>query len=172
MTRYLPLLALALPLALAGCNGDDDRTETIDLERETPAQSTEDLGTGTEADDSGGAEDPSNTYSGDDISAEEELYGEPTPMGDTEGPPEMGDTSEVETCSEQWFVWLHEKVLAMPGKRDQLNERYPDGIPEPGSDEWFVAMDTATGGDGAHGPDGGSDEWCSMMEKRFDSMPD
>lgn len=172
MNRYLPLLAFVLPLAFAGCGDDEDRRETLDLERETPAQSTEDIGTTPQEGETGEGDDESTTMSGDDISAEKELYGEPTPMGDTEGPPEMGDTSEVETCSEQWFVWLHEKVLAMPGKRDQLNEAYPDGIPEPGSDEWFVAMDKATGGDGAHGPDGGSEEWCSMMEKRFDTMPD
>lgn len=82
--------------------------------------------------------------------------------------PETGDTAEAEICTDAWFTWVNQKVMAMPDS--QMSEMYPNGLPEVASDEWFLAIDRLTGGDGAHGPDGGSDEWCRMVQQRLTSQ--
>ncbi|WP_237059990.1 hypothetical protein [Microbulbifer sediminum] len=153
MNRYMPLLALMVPLALVGC-GREEESETIDLEQEVPAESTSDMDSMPESDQSQDMPQDESPSTGDQ---------------DATGP-QMGDTSEVEVCTEEWFAWLNQKVITNPDLQAELDAAYPDGPPEVGSDEWFLAMDKLTGGDGAHGPDGGSDEWCNMMQSRVDKM--
>lgn len=68
-------------------------------------------------------------------------------------------------CTPEWFKWVNEKVSSIHS--EDITEQYPTGLPEIGSDAWFTAVDMLTGGDGAHGPDGGSDEWCFMMQQRL-----
>lgn len=77
-------------------------------------------------------------------------------------------TGTAQVCTPEWFVWVNEQVQLLPNS--QLADLYPGGLPEVGSDEWFVAVDRLTGGDGAHGPDGGSDEWCNMVLQRLGQM--
>lgn len=88
-------------------------------------------------------------------------------MEEPVAPPEENDT-DVVICTPEWFVWVDEQIVALPDGK--MAELYPTGLPEVGSDEWFVAVDKITGGDGAHGPDGGSDEWCSMVEQRLSQL--
>jgi hypothetical protein len=80
-------------------------------------------------------------------------------------PPEDSIDAAAQICTPEWFAWVNAQVLALPNGK--LAELYPNGLPETGSGEWFTAVDKLTGGDGAHGPDGGSAEWCSMMQQRL-----
>lgn len=86
-------------------------------------------------------------------------------------PPSTADTGENPNgegeliCTPEWFNWVNEQVMNDQG--EAIAERFPNGLPEVGTDEWYNAMDMLTGGDGAHGPDGGSDEWCFMMQQRL-----
>ena len=68
-------------------------------------------------------------------------------------------------CNPEWFEWVNKQVMSL--QSEAIAENYPTGLPSVGSKEWFTAMDKLTGGDGAHGPDGGSDEWCFMMQQRL-----
>lgn len=101
---------------------------------------------------------------------------ERTPPGETAteamdtpvAPPDENESdteTEAPICTEEWFQWVNDQVIAMhDGDMAQL---YPSGLPDVGTAEWFLAVDKLTGGDGAHGPDGGSAEWCSMMQHRL-----
>ena len=143
MYRFLPLLALAL--VLNGCGRQSDTHDPTDVERTPPGE------TATEA-----MEEPITPPSDDaDTTMPEESTAAP-----------QDDRSEtIEICTPEWFAWVHEQIQARPD--GDLAELYPSGLPEVGSDEWFLAVDKLTGGDGAHGPDGGSAEWCSMMQQRL-----
>jgi hypothetical protein len=160
MYRYLSLLALLMPLWLIGCG---QKTDTVEpTETETMEEDVEVTEPAEERTAPGEATDEAMPDSG---------YGQDSSSGQEQATDsDMGSGTEVETCSPQWFQWVHEKVVAMPGVDAKIAEMYSDGLPEIGSDEWFRAMDRLTGGDGAHGPDGGSAEWCSMMEQRLDSQ--
>ncbi|MCK7597686.1 hypothetical protein M0G74_10440 [Microbulbifer sp. CAU 1566] len=70
-------------------------------------------------------------------------------------------------CNAEWFEWVNGQLMTRYS--EAIAEQYPDGMPSVGSQEWFIAADKLTGGDGAHGPDGGSDEWCFMMQQRLGS---
>lgn len=160
MYRFAVLTALLMPLWLVGCG---ERTETVEpTEVETMEEDIEVSEPAEERTAPGEATDdamPDNGYGQDQSGSQ-----------DQSSASDMGSGTEVETCSPQWFQWVHEKVVAMPGVDAKVAEMYSDGLPEVGTDEWFRAMDRLTGGDGAHGPDGGSAEWCSMMEQRLDSQ--
>lgn len=82
--------------------------------------------------------------------------------------PSTGSETDALICTSDWFVWVNGQVLAIHGS--EVAELYPTGLPEVGSDEWFMAVDKITGGDGAHGPDGGSAEWCTMVEQRLSGV--
>lgn len=140
MYRYFTLMFLVFALSITGCGRKTETDAPADLERTAPGETTDEAMPTTEPD------------SGD---------------SDADGAA-MGGTSEVEVCTDAWFTWVNQKVMAMPNS--QLSEMYPNGLPEVGSDEWFLAIDKLTGGDGAHGPDGGSDEWCRMVEQRLGSQ--
>lgn len=101
---------------------------------------------------------------------------EPPPAGETATeameepvtPPPAATETEAPACTPEWFVWVNEQVLAM--HNGDLVELYPDGLPEVGTDEWFLAVDNITGGNdgnGADGPEGGSAEWCNMVQQRL-----
>ena len=85
--------------------------------------------------------------------------------------PTPPDTEEITSsegqliCTPEWFKWVNEQVMNDQG--EAIAEQFPNGLPQIGSDEWYNAMDRLTGGDGAHGPDGGSDEWCFMLQQRL-----
>ncbi|WP_226667515.1 hypothetical protein [Microbulbifer aggregans] len=70
-------------------------------------------------------------------------------------------------CNATWFEWVNKQILSIHS--EDVTNQYPSGLPAVGSDEWFTAVDKLTGGDGAHGPDGGSDEWCFMIQQRLSS---
>lgn len=84
--------------------------------------------------------------------------------------PSPGDNPNSEgqlICNVAWFRWVNEQMLSIHS--EYVTNLYPNGLPAVGSDEWFTAVDKLTGGDGAHGPDGGSDEWCFMIQQRLSS---
>ena len=140
MYRYFTLMFLVFALSITGCGRKMETNGPEGVERTAPGETTEEAMPSPESD------------SGDEYA----------------GDADMGDATEVAVCTDAWFTWVNQKVMAMPGS--QLSEMYPDGLPEVASDEWFLAIDKLTGGDGAHGPDGGSAEWCSMVEQRLDSQ--
>ena len=142
MYRYLPLVALTALLALAGCGRNSDTHDPTNIEREAPGETA--------------------------TRAMEEPIAPPEP---TEAPPTPGTQSSTDApvCTDAWFAWVHEQVLAHHDGK--LAELYPHDLPEVGSDEWFLFIDKMTGGDGAHGPDGGSAEWCSMIQHRLEQTP-
>ncbi|WP_237066066.1 hypothetical protein [Microbulbifer guangxiensis] len=156
MYRQLSLIALLTPLWLVGCG---QKTETVD------PTNTEIMEEDVDVEVSDPAEERTAPGEAADEAMSDDGYGQ-----EQSTEPDIGSATELETCSPQWFQWVHEKVVAMPGVDAKVSEMYGDGLPEIGSDEWYVAMDRLTGGDGAHGPDGGSAEWCSMMEQRLDSQ--
>lgn len=86
-------------------------------------------------------------------------------------PPDSGTVAgnehatDAQICTPEWFAWVNEQIVTL--QDGNLAELYPHDLPEVGSEEWFLAVDKLTGGDGAHGPDGGSAEWCSMIELRL-----
>lgn len=146
MYRYLTLLFLVLALGITGCGRKTETNAPSDMERTPPGETTDEAMPSPESESKSESE-PGDNYAGGAA---------------------MGETSEIEVCTDGWFTWVNQKVMAMPGS--QLSEMYPNGLPEVASDEWFLAIDKLTGGDGAHGPDGGSDEWCSMIEQRLDAQ--
>ncbi|MFV8782149.1 hypothetical protein ACNKU7_06975 [Microbulbifer sp. SA54] len=141
------IIALLSTLALAGCGR---QTETHDPDVAPAAQPTspgqEDNDAASQSDSSAGTES-----SADDSSVDSQ----------NSGPNSMGQL----ICTDPWFEWVNQQVLSIHSQ-DVANQ-YPSGLPAVGSDEWFAAVDKLTGGDGAHGPDGGSDEWCFMMQQRL-----
>ena len=153
-TRNLLIAALVSALALSAC---DRKSETHDPDSAAPAESPttteqpmDDTGTGTTGDD---ATTPGTTTDDSATSGTMGADSTTTPGAD------------VEVCSDTWFKWVNDQVVAMHS--EVITQQYPSGLPEVGSDEWFVAIDKLTGGDGAHGPDGGSDEWCAMVQQRL-----
>jgi len=137
MYPYLPLLALIF--VLSGCGRQSDTHDPADAERTPPGE------TATEA-----MEEPITPPEDSTATAEEQAAAPPT---------------EAPVCTPEWFTWVHEQVIAMHD--GEIAELYPAGLPEVGSEEWFLAVDKLTGGDGAHGPDGGSIEWCNMVQQRL-----
>lgn len=144
MYRFLPLIAVLL-LILGGCGRQSDTHDPAE-ERGAPGE------TATEAMEEPltPSDEPDATMDGQD--------------DQTATTPE-GDESEVIVCSEEWFTWVNEQVQTMHD--GDIADLYPGGLPEVGTDEWFLAVDKLTGGDGAHGPDGGSAEWCAMIQQRL-----
>ncbi|SEA30599.1 hypothetical protein [Microbulbifer marinus] len=143
MVRFLPLIALIV--ALNGCGRQSDTHDPTEVERTPPGEMA------TEA-----MEEP--------ITPPEDDSG--TATTDQSGTAPQGTDAETpEICTPEWFAWVHEQIQSRPD--GDLAEQYPSGLPEVGSDEWFIAVDKLTGGDGAHGPDGGSAEWCSMVQQRL-----
>ena len=162
MIRNLLLASLFASIAITGCSR---KTETNDPDQtQEPTQQTEmeviEESTTTETD-SGTATDstdPNNTGalsgSGDDASGDSA-----SATGDSSG------SESVTVCTPEWFEWVNTQVMST--QSEAIAEQYPTGLPDVGSTEWFMAVDKLTGGDGAHGPDGGSDEWCAMMQQRL-----
>ncbi|WP_346839252.1 hypothetical protein [Microbulbifer sp. SAOS-129_SWC] len=153
-----PCAALfVLLLALGGCSRQSD---------------THDTGSATDTstmNDTGAANDTTSPDTSTPDANAPDANAPDANMSDSSGQAAMAPTTDTEICTPEWFAWVHDQVMAMPdGKRAEL---YPNGLPEVGSDEWFIAIDKLTGGDGAHGPDGGSAEWCSMMQERL-AKPD
>ncbi|GAB2505712.1 hypothetical protein [Microbulbifer agarilyticus] len=161
MTRKLLLTALATTLAasvaLHGCSrksdtNDPDTTPTTEAEVveevtvTEPDPSTQTApATGDSASSAASTSNPSSTDSAENPNSEGQLI-----------------------CNAKWFEWVNGEVMKTQGLA--IAEHYPSGLPEVGSKEWFTAMEKLTGGDkldDAHGPDGGSDEWCFMMQQRL-----
>ncbi|GAA5525701.1 hypothetical protein Maes01_02273 [Microbulbifer aestuariivivens] len=152
MYRYLSLIALLMPLALFGCGQKTDTNDPANAE-----VVEEDIEVTEPSQDGGTPGDTTDSATGDDTT------------GDSASA-EDSQSSEGQTCTPEWFEWVQAQVVAIPGADAMIAEWYGDGMPEVGSDDWYVAMDRLTGGDGAHGPDGGSAEWCSMMEQRLGNL--
>lgn len=130
---------LALILVLSGCGRQSDTHDPAEVKRTPPGE------TATEA--------------------MEEPIAPPSTEEGAEEP--AADSTEAPICTPEWFAWVHEQVLA---RHDgDMAELYPAGLPEVGTEEWFLAVDQLTGGDGAQGPDGGSIEWCNMIQQRLSS---
>ncbi|MFC6635066.1 hypothetical protein [Microbulbifer taiwanensis] len=156
MYRLLPMLTLTLSLLLAigGCGRQSDTHDPPDAQspQSEGVDSTQPDETATEV-----MEEPVTPPPDDSGTA----------VPESSATPPQTDTGEAPICTPEWFVWVHEQVLA---RHDgDMAELYPAGLPEVGSAEWFLAVDKLTGGDGAHGPDGGSAEWCSMVQQRLGS---
>ncbi|WP_250464580.1 hypothetical protein [Microbulbifer litoralis] len=151
MYRYIPLIAVLL-LTLGGCGRQSDTHDPAGADGSADETITETMEESVTPPD---PDEPDTTMGGQDDQ-----------MATT---PE-GDESEVVVCSEEWFGWVNDQVLAMHD--GDMADLYPGGLPEVGSEEWFLAIDKLTGGDGAHGPDGGSAEWCAMIQQRLqDTSP-
>ena len=158
--RNVLIATLVSTLALTACDRKSDTNEPDSAApADTPATTEQPMnegGTGTTTDDSTG----DNTLSDDNMGS-----GDVTSDDSTTAP---GSTSPEEqlVCTETWFKWVNDQVVSMHS--DMIAEQYPSGLPDVGSDEWFIAVDKLTGGDGAHGPDGGSEEWCTMVQQRLE----
>ncbi|WP_193166042.1 hypothetical protein [Microbulbifer hainanensis] len=165
MYRLFTLTAIVLALTLGGCGRHSDTNEpdaakpaagdtaTESMREPVPAP-TEENGTGKESESQMDSGMGSEMESGSGMESDE--------MGSHMG----GDTgTDTTICTPEWFAWVHQQVI---GQQDgKMTELYPNGLPEVGTDEWFIAVDKLTGGDGAHGPDGGSEEWCNMIQQRL-----
>lgn len=138
MIRHLLLASLLAAIAVTGCSR---KSETHDPD--LPADSNQQMETEV---------------------IEESITTEPDSdtSGDSAGSPESEGQM---ACDDDWFQWVNAQVMST--QSEAIAEQYPNGLPDVGSSEWFVAVDKLTGGDGAHGPDGGSEEWCSMMKQRL-----
>ncbi|MCA0901138.1 hypothetical protein [Microbulbifer agarilyticus] len=156
MTHKLLLTALATTLAasviLHGCSRKSD-TNDPDTAPTTEAEVVEEV-TVTEP-------DPSTQTTTSDSASPAASTGDTSSTESPESPNSEGQL----ICNAKWFEWVNGEVMKTQGLA--IAEHYPTGLPEVGSEEWFTAMDKLTGGDGAHGPDGGSDEWCFMMQQRL-----
>ncbi|WP_299599409.1 hypothetical protein [uncultured Microbulbifer sp.] len=161
MIRYLLLASLLTSIVLTGCSR---KSETHDPDHTAdPAQQTE-----TEV-----IEETTITETDrpDDTSAPD--YADKSSTGETGSDSAAADSDNAESpnsegqliCNATWFEWVNGKVTEEYS--EAITEQYPTGLPSVGSDDWFIAMDKLTGGDGAHGPDGGSDEWCFMIQQRL-----
>lgn len=144
MIRHLLLATLFTTIAVTGCSR---KSETNDPE--LPADSTQQ--TETEV------IEESTTTEMDSTTPDTSTTGDES----TGSPGSEGQMA----CNDELFEWVNVQVMST--QSEAIAEQYPDGLPEVGSAEWFTAVDKLTGGDGAHGPDGGSDEWCSMMKQRL-----
>lgn len=168
MTRYLLLASLLASIALTGCSrksetNDPDQaaeptmqTETEVIEGVTDDTSPNDT---TMGDDSAGGSDMSDQNNSGAASATGD-----NATADSDGAESPNSEGQL-ICNAEWFEWVNGKVTEEYS--EAVSEQYPTGLPSVGSDEWFMAVDKLTGGDGAHGPDGGSDEWCFMIQQRL-----
>lgn len=168
MNRHLPLIALFVILGLGGCGRHSDTNEPNHA-TPPPGESTDGMQEST----------PSTTDEGTGgMQGNENMQGDESMQGSEGTQDSMGNadsgtgatSTDTEVCTPQWFAWVHQQVLS---KQDgKLTELYPSGLPEVGSDDWFVAIDKLTGGDGTQGPEGGSDEWCRMIQQRLANPTD
>ena len=151
MIRHLLLATLLATIALTGCSR---KSETNDPDKAVePTQQTE-----TEVVEETTITETDST----DTSSDENNTGAASATGDSaESPNSEGQL----ICTTEWFEWVNQQVMST--QSEAIAEQYPTGLPDVGSAEWFTAVDKLTGGDGAHGPDGGSDEWCSMIQQRL-----
>lgn len=175
-TRRLLIIALTSALALGACGRksethDPDTAAPADTpattEQTTEGATLEDERSTTEADDNNTG---AASATGDDNLADStpDTSSEVTEDKNTDAASATGDDPNSEgqlICTPEWFEWVNTQVMAT--NSEEIAEQYPTGLPEVGTDEWFLAVDKLTGGDGAHGPDGGSDEWCFMMQQRL-----
>ena len=156
MIRHLLLAGLMASIAIAGCSRKSDTNDPDTA----PKPKTEVI--------------EETTVVEEDTSAPD--YGSPSSTGEAAGANETGNNAASDSadnpngegqliCDAKWFEWVNSEV--MKTQSEAIAENYSTGLPEVGSAEWFTAMDKLTGGDGAHGPDGGSDEWCFMMQQRL-----
>ncbi|MCX2794707.1 hypothetical protein OQJ62_07225 [Microbulbifer thermotolerans] len=138
MYHHLALIALVLTIGLAGCGRNSDTHDPGDHQTTPPDEGATEM--------------------------MEEPVTPPAPPESAEPPSD--DSAAATICTPEWFVWVHEQVITM--QNGDMAELYPAGLPEVGTDEWFLAIDKLTGGDGTHGPDGGSEEWCRMIQQRLE----
>lgn len=149
MVRPLLIAALLTSFAITGCSRQSD---TNDPDK-APQTETE-------------------TEVVEEITVDEPADSSPTPpdssTGDASTDSSESPNSEGQLiCNAEWFEWVNGQL--MEKYSEAIAEQYPEGLPSVGSADWFMAADKLTGGDGAHGPDGGSDEWCFMMQQRLGS---
>lgn len=111
----------------------------------------------------GGCGRKSETHDPDSAAPLDSPAGEPA--ADERNTAESPNSEGQLICTGTWFQWVNEQVQSIHS--EVIAEQYPSGLPDVGTDEWFMAVDKLTGGDGAHGPDPGSDEWCFMMQQRL-----
>ncbi|MBN8432083.1 hypothetical protein JF535_14615 [Microbulbifer salipaludis] len=151
MMRFLLLASLMTALALYGCSR---KSETHDPDQAAePAEKTEVI---EESKDTGTGAADDTSVPGDSASSSAD---------ETDTRSDNPNSEGQLICNAEWFAWVNGEVMRT--QSEAITEQYPSGLPEVGSAEWFTAMDKLTGGDGAHGPDGGSDEWCFMMQQRL-----
>lgn len=154
MYRHLSLLALILVLGLSGC----------DRQRDEPPQPSEPSGTpGERMNEPEPATPPNGGTTRDDLNGGTTMD-DGTTMNDGTTMDD-GTATDTQICTPEWFASVHQQVQAMPD--GDITQLYPSGLPEVGSEKWFAAIDKLTGGDGASGPDGGTPEWCSMIQQRL-----
>ncbi|WP_043317117.1 hypothetical protein [Microbulbifer sp. HZ11] len=166
MIRHMLLVSLMTTIAITGCSRKSD-THDPDTTQKPEAEVVEETTVVEEDTSAPDYSAPSST--GDTGSANDNT----SDSGDASGTAGDTDSSSAESpnsegqliCNATWFEWVNSEV--MKTQSEAITEHYPSGLPLVGSDDWFIAMDKLTGGDGAHGPDGGSDEWCFMMQQRL-----
>ncbi|WP_428818582.1 hypothetical protein [Microbulbifer sp. MCCC 1A16149] len=159
MFRPFLIAALLTSFVFAGCSRQSD-TNDPDKAPETETEVIEEITVDEPTDDSTSTSDSDSSTTDDTSmdSASDSDSGESSPG---ESPNSEGQL----ICNAEWFEWVNGQLVEKYG--EAIAEQYPDGMPSVGSQEWFMAADKLTGGDGAHGPDGGSDEWCFMMQQRL-----
>jgi len=156
MIRHLLLASLFAAIAVTGCSR---KSETHDPD--LPADSNQQME--TEVIEESITTEPDSDSSDDGATPDEGATGADSTTGDdSAGSP---DSEGQMACDDDWFQWVNAQVMST--QSEAIAEQYPNGLPDVGSSEWFMAVDKLTGGDGAHGPDGGSEEWCSMMQQRL-----
>ncbi|MBB5210864.1 hypothetical protein [Microbulbifer hydrolyticus] len=155
MFRHLLLASLLASIAITGCSRKSETHDPDQPTDQTPQTETEVIEEVivTEPDSSDPNSDDAGGSGSDDSAA--------TGNDSAESPNSEGQL----ICNAKWFEWVNEQLMSKYS--EAIAEQYPDGMPSVGSPEWFMAADKLTGGDGAHGPDGGSDEWCFMMQQRL-----
>lgn len=156
LSRNLLLCALLSALALGGC-GKKTETHDPDLPPATSELPADDSSATSDSTDDMSTTDMDSSSTGDDSSSSTDT--------DTSAADESIGREDVVVCTDTWFEQVNQQVMVLHS--EAIAEQFPEGFPEVGSDEWFMAVDKLTGGDGAHGPDGGSDEWCAMIQKRL-----
>ncbi|WP_231759952.1 hypothetical protein [Microbulbifer elongatus] len=158
MMRHLLLASLMATIAITGCSRKSD---TPDAAQKPEAEVVEETTVVEEDTSAPNYSAPSST--GEAGEAKDGNTGDSSAAASGESPNSEGQL----ICNAKWFEWVNSEV--MKTQSEAITEHYPSGLPLVGSDDWFVAMDKLTGGDGAHGPDGGSDEWCFMMQQRLNN---
>lgn len=167
MIRTLLYIAVATilttSLAMSGCSR---KTDTHDPDH-VPKSETEVMEEViiTKPENSGSSDAAMPVPSVPDNPAADPSAQETSPPPATTGSAESPNGEGELICTPEWFNWVNEQVMNDQG--DAIAEQFPNGLPEVGSADWYNAVDRLTGGDGAHGPDGGSDEWCFMLQQRL-----